>query len=99
MTAEVRDEVMRLDGRCVAPLVDPEAGPCYDQWGEPLVARGTEGLEADYVRHGAHGPRHALARDHVAVCPGHHRGTGPQGGRQWATAHRADLREYLERRG
>ena len=51
----------------------------------------------DYIRLGARGKHHELECDHVTMCPGHHRGTGPQGGKQWATSHRAELREYLDR--
>jgi hypothetical protein len=50
----------------------------------------------DYVRLGSHGKRHELVIDHVQVCPGHHRGTGPSAGYQWATSHRPLLRAYLE---
>lgn len=93
----VRMVVFLRDGGCVAPRLDPGAGPCADQWGDPLPGdRHLIGLEMDYVRRGATGKRHELARDHVALCAGHHRGTGPQGGAVWATAHRALLRGYLD---
>ena len=95
---EMRMVVLLRDHRCVAPLVDPDCGPCYDRWGEPLrPGMRLSDLEMDYVRHGATGARHELASDHVMLCPGHHRGTGPNaGGRQWATSHRPQLRRYLQ---
>jgi hypothetical protein len=99
--AEMRAAVLARDaaeaGGCVAPFLDPDAGPCYDKWGYPLWVR--MDLEADYVRTGHRGAHHELAGDHVALCAGHHRGTGPQGGRVWATANRALLRDYLSRVG
>jgi len=85
--------------RCEARLVDPDAGPCYDRWGkliEPDQVDWKEG-EMDYCRLGAHGKRHELPQDHIWVCPGHHRGSGPSAGYQWATAHRSDIRTWLER--
>lgn len=92
----MRWEVLTRDGGCVAPRLDPRAGPCRDRWGyEPKMLHLDE-LEADYVRLGAKGDRHELPEDHVAVCPGHHRGTGASGGYQWATAHREELRAYLD---
>ena len=97
---QMRIEVLVRDGGCVAPRIDPDAGPCYDEWGYVLTVRAhpsMNDLEADYVRHGATGARHVLAGDHVALCAGHHRGAGPTAGYVWATAHRADLRDYLNR--
>lgn len=96
---ETRWEVYsRDDGRCVAQLIDPFAGPCYDQWGNHIATTvvAFDDGEMDYVRLGAHGARHELAIDHIWLCPGHHRGTGPSAGYQWATAHRADARAYLD---
>jgi hypothetical protein len=94
MSSETRLEIMRRDGACVAPRLDRDAGECRDGWGTACVIR-IDQLEADYVRFGASGRRHELASDHVAVCPGHHRGTGDQGGYVWATSHRHHEREYL----
>jgi hypothetical protein len=31
--ADMRAEVLARDGGCVAPRLDPDAGPCYDRWG------------------------------------------------------------------
>lgn len=95
LVRQVRAVVFSRDGGCVAPRLDPEAGPCYDQWGEPLGS--AYDLEMDYVRRGALGTRHVRADDHVALCAGHHRGTGPSRGAVWATSHREELRAYLDR--
>lgn len=103
MTADPmwRTLVMLRDQGCVAPVLDPDAGPCYGKWGDPLDwPQRWDDLEADYIERGAHGPRHVLAKDHVALCPGHHRGMGPQAGRVWAkeAGRRDTLRAYLEER-
>lgn len=95
MDPAVRAAVLLRDGGCVAPLLDPDAGPCYDQWGYP-PRFALQDVEADYVRRGATGQRHELARDHVTLCPGHHRGMGPTEGHVWATANRPLLRSYLD---
>jgi hypothetical protein len=94
---EMREAVILRDGRCMAPVLDPDAGPCHDQWGYAPRFLHLHELEADYVRRGAIGGRHELPADHVALCPGHHRGTGPSGGHVWATSHREEMREYLDR--
>lgn len=90
------DVVIQRDGQCMAPVLDPEAGPCRNGWGQVGPVKIYE-LEADYVRFRAHGKRHELPIDHVALCPGHHRGTGAQGGHIWATSHREMERAYLAR--
>lgn len=94
-----REVIFSRDGWvCVATLLDKNPGPCYDKWGERLTARpGPEDFEADYVRRGAIGGRHQFSCDHVTLCAGHHRGAGPTAGIQWATSHRRELREYLQK--
>ena len=89
---------------CVAPRLDPAAGPCYNKWGETFSGTDLTGghLEADRIRDDASmgaAPSHQDPTRMVCLCPGHHRGVGPQGGRQWATAHRDLLRDYLARFG
>jgi len=91
----MRQTVLLRDKRCVAALVDPAAGVCFDEWGHECSPWDMSRLEADYVRHGAIGARHVLPEDHIALCAGHHRGTGPQAGRIWATSHRRELRDRL----
>lgn len=94
---DVREEVMRLDGyRCRAQDIDPHAGPCVDRWGEQVFVVLPNDLEMDYVRRGSHGKRHELPQDHVMLCPGHHRGAGAWHGAQWATAHRQEMRAWLD---
>lgn len=96
---QVRQVVAARDVGCVAPHLDPDCGPCRDRWGWPLATAPSylslDQGEMDYVRLGAAGPRHALPGDHVWLCPGHHRGTGPTAGAIWATSHRPLLRAYL----
>lgn len=95
---DIRDKVIRRDGfMCVATVYN-DAGPCYDRWGNllPDGRLSAEQLEMDYVRNGARGKHHELECDHVSLCASHHRGTGPTGGRIWATAHRQTLRNYLD---
>jgi hypothetical protein len=100
---DVRAAVFARDGQCVASIIDSKAGPCYDQWGYILdpkmpLAKAWEELEMDYVRLDAVGKHHELPEDHVMVCPGHHRGTGPSAGYIWATSHRSEQRAYLDRK-
>jgi hypothetical protein len=92
----MRTVVILRDGGCIASRIDPEAGPCFDAWGKPLGSKWD--VEIDYIAPGAHGPHHVLARDHVSLCAGHHRGTGPQGGRVWSRQEgmRARLRAHLD---
>ncbi len=88
--------VIARDRCCVAHKIDPKSGMCRDKWGYLMHPCEIKNLEADYVRHGATAPRHVSASDHVLICPGHHRGTGPSRGEVWATAHRQELRAYLD---
>lgn len=91
---DVREAVMKLDGyRCRAHDIDPKAEPCRTLGGNPVVY--PNDLEMDYVRHGAHAARHADPADHVMLCPLHH-GTARMAGYQWATAHRAEMRAWLD---
>ena len=94
---DLRTRVIRRDRGCVASVFK-DAGPCYDRWGDLLGdALHDAQLEMDYVRLGARGRHHELECDHVAICAGHHQGAGPQAGRVWATSHRAELRDHLDR--
>jgi hypothetical protein len=96
--SDLRDRIITRDNGCMAWYIDEGAGPCYDRWGQILREdAGPAQLEMDYVRLGARGRHHELEVDHVCLCAGHHRGTGPQGGYIWATSHRSELREYLDR--
>lgn len=94
----LRWDVYARSYRCEAALIDPDAGPCYSQWGYAIHPNRTvwEVGEMDYVRLESHGQRHELLLDHIWLCPGHHRGTGPSAGYQWATSHRRQQRDWLE---
>jgi len=95
--SEVRNVVIARDEGCVAPMLDPDAGLCFDRWGMRFsLGLRSRDLEIDYIHHPAL-KRHVDPEAHVAVCPGHHRGTGPNRGRQWATSHREAIRKYLSR--
>lgn len=94
--SECRRIVIERDGGCVAPLVDKDAGPCYDRWGMPLPPNPrTVHFEIDFIRHGKPFKRHEDPQVHVTLCAGHHRGTGPSHGWCWATSNRPLLRRYL----
>lgn len=99
---EARDAVIARDRRCMAGPLDPRSGLCYDKWGREVFPWATmfNGLEVDRVRDRptmGKAPEHGDPDHMVALCPGHHRGTGPQNGYIWATANRPLLRAYLER--
>lgn len=91
---ECREAVLARDRVCQAPILSYSAGPCYNRWGGTRVNE-PDDLEIDYVRREAVGARHELPVDHIALCPGHHRGTGPQGGFVWATANRELMAIHL----
>jgi hypothetical protein len=91
---ECRAEVLARDRVCQAPTISKQAGTCFNRWGGTLLNE-PQDLEIDFIRNGAIGKRHELPCDHVALCPGHHRGTGPQRGYVWATANRELLALHL----
>jgi hypothetical protein len=95
---ECRFMVYIRDKGCVARLIDSKAGPCYDCWGNAIKPEkvGWDQGEMDYCRFKAYEPRHRNPADHLWLCPGHHRGSGPSAGFQWATSHRREEREWLE---
>lgn len=103
-TAQARIDVIAADGGCVALAVDRQCGPCHDRsgavWPWPVL-QDHDQLEVDRIRDAAtmgKAPSHTDRTRMVALCPGHHRGVGEQGGYVWATAHRAELRAYLSER-
>lgn len=87
MDPAVAVTVALRDGGCLAPLVDPQAGPCYDTWGRLMPRTAMERCERDHWDWRGRGKNRAKATaDQVAMlCPGHHRGAGPNGGRIWAS--------------
>jgi hypothetical protein len=81
VTPEMRELVLKRDGGCVAPRLQPwsQSGKC---WGA---------LSLDHVKdHARMGKRAPSDPGHlVTICMGHHVWT------DWATSHRPLLREYL----
>lgn len=105
VTPEVRREVIRRDKReCMAPILDFNAGPCRDRWGQPISVLREEHITLDHVKDKPkfgeiekRGPkrknRYRAPSDPahlISLCWGHHLGG-------WATAHRPVIREYLVR--
>jgi len=99
VTPAIREAVLRRDGyRCMAPVLDENAGPCHDQWGREVRPGAINALTVDHVGEGRMGKAAKSDADHlVALCWGHHLGSGEHGfgGSIWATSHRPELREYL----
>lgn len=85
VTNDVARAVFLIDGECIAPKVDPEAGPCS---GKPT-------LDHVHDEHGV-GKRRALSDiwHLVAVCEGHSE-RGAKAGHQWNTAHRDLERRWI----
>jgi len=95
---EVREEVFARDGRCIAGLVDPEAGPCKTKWGVVVPPglryyRGREVWTVDHVPRFAGSTRISSRRWMVTLCWGHHGHPS-----YWETAHRNEERKYLLRK-
>lgn len=89
VTPEVIALVLKRDGPCVAIRIDPrEAGNC---WGRTTF---------DHVHEdagGKKGVRAASDPEHLcAVCQGHSE-DGMKAGRQWNTAHRPAMRDWIRR--
>lgn len=85
VTPQMHARVLKLDGGCVAPRIDPDqAGKC---WGR---------LTLDHVAcRSARGKRARSDEGHLAtVCQGHSE-DGRMAGHQWNTANRPALRAYL----
>jgi len=76
---EVYDAVLRRDGGCVAPRIQPGIDPCRGR------------LTREHVRPGggAMGMRRVTRVDAVVILCEHHHLDG------WATSHKDDLRMYL----
>ena len=91
VTPQVAAEVMQRDGGCVAVLLGA-ADDCRDKWGTAVRSDAKAALTLDHVRDqpmmGKSAP--SDARHLVTLCWGHHL-------HGWATSHRPEIREYLER--
>lgn len=85
VTPEVAAYVFYHDGRCIAPKVDPDAGPCS----------GRSTLDHVHDEHGV-GKKRALSDiwHLVAVCEGHSE-SGAKGGHIWNTSHRQLERDWI----
>lgn len=100
----VRAFVLRRDGfRCMAPVLDPDAGHCRDAFGS-VVARphflrdpGPVYLQMSHTK-----PRGelsmgmkamAIPANLITLCPGHH--TGTEAGSNWEAVHRETIRDHL----
>lgn len=97
VTPTMRLLVLQRDGwRCLAPVLDRDAGPCMDRWrNRPVVGSHAyrEALTLDHVQSGGGrmGRRAPSDPAHlVTLCWHHHLGG-------WATSHRPLLREHLTR--
>jgi hypothetical protein len=85
--------VLDRDGRCIALVLDPEAGFCKDQWGNVISPFAINKMTLDHIQegYGRMGVRAPSRMDTlITVCPFHHL-------HGWATSHRPLLREYLDR--
>lgn len=103
------EEVTSRDGfRCVAPVVDPESGPCHDRWGQdierwPVRRMDRNLLTIAHVKDGdaqSMGKRAPSDANHlVLLCWGHHEGAGERRGHCWGTKREGleALRAYLGR--
>ena len=93
VTADLRESVLRRDGRCVAAILDPRH-ICRGQWGYFHAVDALDEMTLDHVQegYGRMGVRAPSDREHlVTLCWGAHLLTS------WATSHRPELREYLAR--
>jgi len=85
---ELAIEVLKADGGCVAPQIDPsELGRC---WGR---------ITLDHIKAKQRLGKRAEPRSDrlVSLCLGHTE-TGMKAGHQWNTAHRPELREWIAKR-
>lgn len=91
VTPDVANTVLARDGVCVASKLDP-FHRCRDRWGNDIDPRQLDRMTLDHVRdHAMMGKRAPSDPAHlVTLCWYAHLNTN------WATSHRAELREYLE---
>lgn len=102
--------VYRRDKGCIAPRLDPNAGPCRTRWGRPVSLETqytlifgsgfqhrkmrAETLTLDHVPRFLGSKRISTPRWMVTACWGHGVSNGP-GGTVWVTAHRDLERKWL----
>lgn len=82
--------VIDRDKQCIAPLLDPDAGPCRDRWGRVVPATSLRAATVDHVPPYPGAPRISTRRWMARICWGH----GVHG--HWETAHRDAERAHLE---
>lgn len=84
---QLRLQVFALDGGCVAPRIDPHAGPCSGR------------LTLEHVRPNAAmgAPKVHEIRWLATLCQGHTE-PGMKAGRVWNLSHKPELRAYLRQR-
>jgi hypothetical protein len=85
VSPETAKAVFEIDGKCIAPKVDPDAGPCSDK----------STLDHVHDEHGV-GKRRAPSDiwHLVAVCEGHSE-RGAKAGHIWNVSHRELERQWL----
>lgn len=90
VTPEVRDAVLRRDGRCVAAILEPMHHECRDMWGTPHRPDSLWKLTLEHVKDELRaGKRAPSDPEHlVALCYGANVGVPSK-------ELRAKLREYL----
>jgi hypothetical protein len=81
---ELAEYVLNRDGGCIAPRVDPKAGPCSGR------------VTLDHVKTSLRMAERAPSDKHhlVSVCEGHSE-NGAKAGHQWNTASRELERKWL----
>lgn len=91
VTSAVREAVLRRDGGCIAHRLG-FSHLCRDQWGNVHGPYDLSRMTLDHVRDAPMmGKRAQSDASHLVVlCHFSHIGSG------WATAHRPELRAYLE---
>jgi hypothetical protein len=89
-------ELYARDGGCVAPLIDPDCGPCRDVFGHERDRTLRAILTREHVQDGGTGSMGLRAKDDlnhlVLACYGHHTASA------WCLAHKQDERDYIARR-
>jgi hypothetical protein len=81
---------LRVAGGCVAAYLGATT-PCRARWGSVVKRSVIDALTLDHIREQPGGERRSEARWLVSICWGHHLIDA------WATAHRPEIRDYLEK--
>ena len=90
VTPELREAVLRRDGRCVLSIMDI-AHACYDQWGKPHPAALLDRLTLEHVKDRLRmGKRAPSDLSHLVALCGYRNAIRPP-----TKVERAWMREYL----